>query len=214
MRPINNPAEHYFGNPEVLLGFMRQTRKPVFHKSNVFFRDIQHAVHDYFETVARKPVTMPEAEQMTREIVQLYKDSGVLREVNNQAYRLDGPAWATPKGGTYAMLTLNGTPLPGEAEEASVIEAPVAPKAEDAKREDARITSFVLPIAPPKNAEPGHLDGRPFRPGEREYQFHRDPQAGTDDKPEPGESRANGINIVPPPAEKPKVAPPPWMKKN
>ena len=172
---------------------MRQTRKPVFHKSNLFFRDIQFAVHDYFETVARKPVTMPEAEQMTREIVELYKVSGVLREVNNQAYRLDGPAWATPKGGTYAMLTLNGTPLPGEAVEPILAEAP---KAEDAKREelkidDARITSFVFPIAPPKNAEPGHLDGRPFLPHEREYRPPVEPQ--TEAKP---------------------VAPPPWMKKN
>ncbi len=196
-------VEKYFGNPEVLLGFMRQTRKPVFHKSNVFFRDIQFAVHDYFETVALKPITMPEAEQMTREIVELYKVSGVLREVNNQAYRLDGPAWATPKGGTYAMLTLNGTPLPGEAVEPILAEAP---KAEDVKREeskidDARITSFVLPIAPPKNAEPGHLDGRPFLPHEREYQL-RNPQAATEKKPTEAAS------------EKPKIAPPPWMKKN
>jgi hypothetical protein len=187
--------EKYFGNPEVLLGFMRQTRKPVFHKSNLFFRDIQFAVHDYFETVQGKKVTMPEAEQMTREIVQLYTKSGVLREVNNQAYRLDGPAWATPKGGTYAMLTLNGTPLPGEATEPILAEAPSAPIAEEAKleearRDDARITSFELPIAPPKNAEPGHLDGRPFLPHEREYQ-HVHPK--TEAKP---------------------IAPPPWMKKN
>jgi hypothetical protein len=197
-------VEKYFGNPEVLLGFMRQTRKPVFHKSNLFFRDIQFAVHDYFETVQGKKVTMPEAEQMTREIVELYKVSGVLREVNNQAYRLDGPAWATPKGGTYAMLTLNGTPLPGETTEPILAEVPIAPKAEDAKREelkidDARITSFVFPIAPPKNAEPGHLDGRPFKPHEREYQFVKMQEERTTETT---------------PDEKPKIAPPPWMKKN
>jgi hypothetical protein len=213
---VDPRVKKYFGNPEVLLGFMRQTRKPVFHKSNLFFRDIQFAVHDYFETVQGKAVTIPEAEQMTREIVELYKVSGVLREVNNQAYRLDGPAWVTPKGGTYAMLTLNGTPLPGEALEPVIVEPP---KVDDAKREeskidDARITSFVLPIAPPTNAEPGHLDGRPFKPGEREYQFHRDPQAGTDNEPEPGEQRSNGMTMIPPPAERPKIAPPPWMKKN
>ena len=187
-----NTVEHYFGNPEVLLGFMRQMRKPVFHKSNLFFRDIQFAVHDYFETVERKPITMPEAEQMTRDIVELYKVSGVLREVNNQAYRLDGPAWATPKGGTYAMLTLNGTPLPGEAVEPILAEALKVEelKREESKIDDARITSFVLPIAPPKNAEPGHLDGRPFLPHEREYQHVR---PITEAKP---------------------IAPPPWMKKN
>jgi hypothetical protein len=153
----------------------------------LFFRDIQFAVHDYFEIVERKPVTMPEAEQMTREIVELYKVSGVLREVNNQAYRLDGPAWATPKGGTYAMLTLNGTPLPGEVVEQILAEAP---KVEEVKREAPRVASFELPIAPPKNAEPGHLDGRPFLPHEREYQQ------------------------VHPITEAKPIAPPPWMKKN
>ncbi len=193
--------EKYFGNPEVLLGFMRQTRKPVFHKSNLFFRDIQFAVHDYFESVQGKKVTMPEAEQMTREIVQLYTKSGVLREVNNQAYRLDGPAWATPKAGTYAMLTLNGTPLPGEVVEPIVAEAPPAPKTEEIKREESRIANFAFPIAPPKNAEPGHLDGRPFLPHEREYQV-RNPQTASEEKPTEAVS------------EKPKIAPPPWMKKN
>jgi hypothetical protein len=197
-KDLKQKAEKYFGNPEVLLGFMRQTRKPVFHKSNLFFRDIQFAVHDYFETVAHKAVTMPEAEQMTREIVQLYTKSGVLREVNNQAYRLDGPAWATPKAGTYAMLTLNGTPLPGEATEPIIAEAP---KAEEVKREESRIANFAFPIAPPKNAEPGHLDGRPFLPHEREYQV-RNPQTASEEKPTEAVS------------EKPKIAPPPWMKKN
>jgi hypothetical protein len=183
-------VEHYFGNPEVLLGFMRQTRKPVFHKSNLFFRDIQHAVHDYFESVEGEQVSLPEAERMTKEIVQLYLAQGVLREVNNQAYRLEGPAWMTPKDGTYAMLTLNGTPLPGETVEPIVAEAPPAPKPEEVKREEARIANFALPLAPPKNAEPGHLDGRPFLPHEREYQ-HVHPK--TEAKP---------------------IAPPPWMKKN
>jgi hypothetical protein len=184
----DSTIEKYFGNPEVLLGFMRQTRKPVFHKSNVFFRDIQHAVHDYFESVEHENVSLPEAERMAKEIVQLYTQQGVLRQVNNQAYRLEGPAWMTPKDGTYAMLTLNGTPLPGEVVEPIVAEE--APKAEEVKREESRITSFELPIAPPKNAEPGHLDGRPFLPHEREYQ-HVHPK--TEAKP---------------------IAPPPWMKKN
>ncbi len=201
MKKEDSKIEKYFGNPEVLLRFMRQTRKPVFHKSNVFFRDIQHAVHDYFESVEHEQVSLPEAERMAKEIVQLYTQQGVLREVNNQAYRLEGPAWMTPKDGTYAMLTLNGTPLPGEAVEPLIAEAPPAPKTEEVKREESRIASFELPIAPPKNAEPGHLDGRPFLPHEREYQV-RNPQEATEEKPTEAVS------------EKPKIAPPPWMKKN
>jgi hypothetical protein len=107
-------VEKFFGNPEVLLGFMRRTRKPVFHKSNVFFRDIEYAIRDYFDTVEREPVTLPEAERMARNVVELYTQSGILREVNNQAYVLDSPEWMTPTSGTYSMLTLEGAPMPGE----------------------------------------------------------------------------------------------------
>jgi hypothetical protein len=89
------------------------------------------------------------------------------------------------------MLTLNGTPLPGEVVEPILAEAPKVEevKREESKIDDARIANFALPIAPPKNAEPGHLDGRPFLPHEREYQ-HVHPS--TEAKP---------------------IAPPPWMKK-
>lgn len=120
-------AAKHFTDPEVLLGFMRRTRKPVFHKSNVFFRDIQFAIRDYFDTVARKPITVPKAERMAREVVQLYTASGLLRKVNNQAYVLDSPEWATPKSGTYSMLTLDGGPMPGTAAEVWPEPPPGAP---------------------------------------------------------------------------------------
>ena len=107
-------AERHFSDPEVLLGYMRQTRKPVFHKSNVFFRDIQFAIRDYFDTVVRKPITLTEAEVMAAEVVRMYTASGLLREVNNLAYVLHAPDWATTKEGTYSMLTLSGTPLPAK----------------------------------------------------------------------------------------------------
>ncbi len=205
-------VEHYFGNPEVLLGFMRRTRKPVFHKSNVFFRDIEYAIRDYFDTVEREPVSLPEAERMAQEVVELYTKRGLLRKVNNQAYLLESPEWITPKGGTYAMLTIHGAPLPdaaeaaldaateGLAESAAEAEELGKPKGGDVSPEGNRIAELVLPIAPrdersSANAEPGHLSGAPEEP-------HADPQAGTDNKPKPKVEN------------KPKVAPPPWMKKN
>jgi hypothetical protein len=144
LRPMaNRDVERYFGNPEVLLAFMRRTRKPVFHKSNIFFRDIQYAIRDYFDTVQGSPVTVPQAERMAQDVVELYTEVGILRKVNNQAYVLDSLEFATPKGGTYSMLTLQGTPLPGEA---------------------------VLSMEP--------ASGAPETP-------HADPQAGTDNRPNP-----------------------------
>src|ERR1051325_6139414 len=103
-------VERHFANPEVLLGFMRRTRKPVFHKSNIFFRDIQYAIKDYFDAVERESVSLPQAERLAREVVERYTLSGLLRKVNNQAYLLDMPGFKTPKDGTYAMLTIHGAP--------------------------------------------------------------------------------------------------------
>lgn len=105
-------VERLFGDPAVLLGFMRRTRKPVFHNSNIFFRDIQYAIKDYFDAVERRPLSLPKAAEMANEVIDLYTDVGLLRKVANQAYLLDSPEWSTPKGGTYSMLTIHGAPLP------------------------------------------------------------------------------------------------------
>jgi hypothetical protein len=180
---LHDTIEKHFGNPEVLLGFMRRTRKPVFHKSNIFFRDIQYAIRDYFDTVERDPVTLPEAERMAEQVVKMYARQGILRKVNNQAYVLDSPEWVTPKSGTYSMLTIHGAPLPGEAEalleEATIgtaadpafMEAPGELKGGDVSPDGARIAELTLPIT-------ASLSGAPEEP-------HVDPQAGTTNKPNP-----------------------------
>ena len=113
-------VEKYFGNPEVLLSFMKKTRKPVFHKSNIFFRDVQYALRDYFDRVENKPITTPEAERMARDVVELYSRQGVLRKVNNESYLLDMPEFATPKSGTYSMLKFDGGSVADEVEETKI----------------------------------------------------------------------------------------------
>ena len=176
-------VERYFGNPEVLLGFMRRTRKPVFHKSNIFLRDVQFAIRDYFDTVEREPVTLVEAERMATSVIGLYERQGLLRKVNNQAWVLDSPEWVTPKSGTYAMLTIHGAPLPGEAEalleevtigtaaDPAFMEAPGALKGGDVSPDGAKIAELTMPATAP-------LSGAPEEP-------HVDPQAGTTNKPNP-----------------------------
>ncbi|SRR5579883_972511 len=202
---LHEEVEKYFGNPEVLLGFMRRTRKPVFHKSNIFFRDVQYAIRDYFDTVEREPVSIPEAAEMANEVIALYTKRGLLRQVNNQAYLLNFPEFSTPKAGTYAMLTIHGAPLPGEANESleeatagtaadpSFQEAPGKLKGGDVSHDGSKLAELTLPIAPPANAEKGHLypseaarSGAPEEP-------HVDPQSVTNTKPKPV---------------------PPWVKRN
>jgi hypothetical protein len=157
-RNRNMDVERLFGNPETLLGFMRRTRKPVFHNSNLFFRDIQCAIRDYFDTVEAQPITAPVAEQMARDVIQMYTDVGLLRKVDNQAYRLEAPEFSTPTGGTYSMLTVHGAPLPVGVEnwlEMATVGSPVDPalreeirdyKGGDVSPEGATIAALTLPM--------------------------------------------------------------------
>ncbi len=105
-------AASALSDPNELFGFMRRTRKPVFHKSNVFFRDIQHAIGSYAESVEHIVLTRHGVERMANDFVERCIATGVLRKVSNQAYLLNLPAFATPAAGTYTMLTLQGVPLP------------------------------------------------------------------------------------------------------
>jgi hypothetical protein len=111
-------VERLFGDPAVLLGFMRRTRKAVFHNSNIFYRDIQYAIKDYYDAVERRPIPLTRAAEMAQEVIELYTDVGLLRQVANQAYLLTSPEWSTPRGGTYSMLTIHGAPLPEFADSA------------------------------------------------------------------------------------------------
>jgi hypothetical protein len=172
-------VDRHFANPEVLLGFMRRTRKPVFHKSNIFFRDIQYAIKDYFDTVERESVSIPEAERLAMEVVERYTLSGLLRKVNNQAYLLDMPSFKTPQDGTYTMLTIHGAPLSSEAE-AAVDIATMGTAADPEFQGNALKGGDVSPDGA-KLAEltpSAAISGAPQEP-------HTDPQEATTNKPNP-----------------------------
>ena len=47
-------AQELIQNPELILDFMKSKGYPVFHKSNIFRRDIEYAIRDYSRTKTRK----------------------------------------------------------------------------------------------------------------------------------------------------------------
>lgn len=178
MKDAGYIAKH-FGDPRVLLGFMNRTRKPVFHKSNVFVRDIQYAIRDYFDTIEGEPIRLPEAERIAYEVVRLYVDSGVLRQVNNQAYRLEMPEFATPTDGTYAMLTIHGAPLAEKVQQA-------LRKAMRGSEADPRFQERELKggDVSPKGDVVAELSGKTAESGAPQ-EPHVDPQETTTNKPNP-----------------------------
>lgn len=129
--------------PETLLNFMREMRKPVFHNSNVFFRDIQYSIRDFFEAEEGKSITIPEAERLAAEVIAAFMEQGVLRQVNVQSFVLNHTGYITPKEGTIGLLNvaldklpLSAIPLPkGAMPAVSTAVAPV--EIESVKQGDA-----------------------------------------------------------------------------
>ena len=48
--------------PEILLNFMREMRKAAFYNSNIFFRDVQFILRDYFEAEEEISIPAPQRE--------------------------------------------------------------------------------------------------------------------------------------------------------
>jgi hypothetical protein len=101
--------------PEILLNFMREMRKAAFYNSNIFFRDVQFILRDYFEAEEEISITAPQAEKLAFELLEAWEKSGVVRQVNKQAYLLLHKEYLTPKEGTVGLLNVRIDDLPASA---------------------------------------------------------------------------------------------------
>jgi hypothetical protein len=101
--------------PEILLNFMREMRKAAFYNSNIFFRDLQFILRDFFEAEEEITITTDQAERFAFEILEAWSQKGVVRQVNKQAYLLLHKEYLTPKEGTMGLLNVRIDDLPASA---------------------------------------------------------------------------------------------------
>ena len=67
----------------------------LYHLSNVFFRDLHFGVMSYLEW-KNKPLSYPEAEELTRKLIGKLESDGVLKNVDRQAFLLKYPDFKKP----------------------------------------------------------------------------------------------------------------------
>ena len=116
---------------------MREIRKPVFHNSNVFLRDVQYSIQDYFEDKQGVTIRSAEAEKIAEEVARAYERKGIFRRVNPQGYMLNFPELITGKSGTRGGLSGEAEqPMPPQKMAAPVATAPkaAAPKPTEASK--------------------------------------------------------------------------------
>lgn len=119
-------AEVFIDYPYELFSFMRETHKPVFHNSNVFLRDVQYAIQDYYEDRHGVTIRNDAAEVLAREVARAFEQKGIFRKVNPQGYLLNYPDLLTQKEGGTKGGIWGGTaaPLPPPAVAAVKAAAP------------------------------------------------------------------------------------------
>ncbi len=107
---MTQSADIFVDYPYELFSFMREIRKPVFHNSNVFLRDVQYAIQSYYED--REGVTLRNdaVEAMAKEVARGLEAKGIFKRVNPQGYLLIYPEMLTGKDGTKGPL-MGGKPV-------------------------------------------------------------------------------------------------------
>jgi hypothetical protein len=82
-------------SPIEFLNYLR-TKFPLFHMSNVFYRDLMYGVRDYLAKRNSK-VGFTQAEAITHEVIANFEKRNLLRRVNAQGWVLMYPEFTTPK---------------------------------------------------------------------------------------------------------------------
>jgi hypothetical protein len=77
-----------------VLNFLK-TRFPVYHLSNVFFRDIQYGIRTYLERKGKK-IRYSDAEELAHAYTHKLESEGILRAVDHQTWVVDYPEYRTP----------------------------------------------------------------------------------------------------------------------
>lgn len=97
-----NKISHYLKilihEERTVLNYLK-ARYPLFHKSNVFFRDIQFGIKHYLENREIK-LTYTESEILAQEFIKHLESKGILRRINDQIFLLNYPEFAAQSKST------------------------------------------------------------------------------------------------------------------
>ncbi len=84
-----------FNNQVEFIHFLK-SKFPLYHMSNIFFRDIHYGVMEYLNN-KKIHVAYTEAEGIAREVAQSFEKQNILRKVNSQGWVLHYPEFTAKK---------------------------------------------------------------------------------------------------------------------
>ncbi len=86
----------FVGKKKELFDFMRANDFPVYHASNIFYRDMQYAIRDYVRVHEGKDIGWRECEALAAPFVRDLEEKDVLRPFARNTWVLNDPAYLLP----------------------------------------------------------------------------------------------------------------------
>ena len=82
-------------NEKEFLRYLK-SKFPLYHQSNIFFRDLHYGVMNYL-VAHKKRIRYAEAEQVSREVAAEFEKTGILRKIDKQTWLLIYPEFQLPR---------------------------------------------------------------------------------------------------------------------
>ncbi len=93
---------NFLKNEKKLLLNFYKANYPVYHNSNLFFRDFQYSIKRFLEMKNYK-TKYPEAESLTKEMGTFFESEGIFQKVNLIAWKLCFPEFQTGAPHTFEV---------------------------------------------------------------------------------------------------------------
>jgi hypothetical protein len=105
-----NHLAYVLANDKEVLRYLK-TRFPVYHLSNVFFRDIHYGIMQYLRE-HKMPVRYPDAEKIARAFIEKLEREKILRQMDHQTFMVQYADFRTPQVKAAATAAGSRAPAP------------------------------------------------------------------------------------------------------
>ncbi len=85
------PTPSITGNVHELFTFMKEQGYPIFHMSNIFLRDIEYGIRDYYRVATKKDIGTREARRLAAELVDYLLKNNLMTPLNQKTWILNMP---------------------------------------------------------------------------------------------------------------------------
>lgn len=106
-----NHLAYVLANDKEILRYLK-ARFPIYHLSNVFFRDVHYGIMEYLRE-RKMPVRYPDAEKIARTFIEKLEHERILRQVDHQTWMVQYADFRTPQVKVAAAVAGSKTPATG-----------------------------------------------------------------------------------------------------